>query len=156
MGTRIRMFAAVAAITAGVLGGAAASPASAAPAPASYVSLAPQDETVIDVTSANYDQVMEMSKTKPVVLDFYASWCGPCQKMAPYLEKYHAADNGKWIWAKVDLSEQGQNKDIADKYGIEYIPTLIDVSSGQEKGSRVVGFDEGSGPDDLRTWLNGL
>ncbi|MFE3175806.1 thioredoxin family protein [Amycolatopsis sp. NPDC059090] len=154
MGTRIRMFAAVTAIAAGVLGGAAATPASAAPA--SYVSLAPQDETVIDVTSANYDQVMEMSKTKPVVLDFYASWCGPCQKMAPYLEKYHAADNGKWIWAKVDLSEQGQNKDIADKYGIEYIPTLIDVSSGQEKGSRVVGFDEGSGPDDLRTWLNGL
>ncbi|MFB9926754.1 thioredoxin family protein [Amycolatopsis halotolerans] len=154
MGTRIRMFAAVTAITAGILGGAAATPASAAPA--SYVSLAPQDETVIDVTSANYDQVMEMSKTKPVVLDFYASWCGPCQKMAPYLEKYHAADNGKWIWAKVDLSEQGQNKEVADKYGIEYIPTLIDVSSGQEKGSRVVGFDEGSGPDDLRTWLNGL
>ncbi|MGW7533529.1 thioredoxin family protein [Amycolatopsis sp. NPDC054798] len=156
MGTRIRMFAAVAAITAGVLGGAAAAPANAAQTPASYVSLAPQDETVIDVTSANYDQVMEMSKTKPVVLDFYASWCGPCQKMAPYLEKYHAADNGKWIWAKVDLSEQGQNKDIADKYGIEYIPTLIDISSGQEKGSRVVGFDEGSGPDDLRTWLNNL
>ncbi|GAA1028173.1 MULTISPECIES: thioredoxin family protein [Amycolatopsis] len=153
MGTRIRMFAAVTAIAAGVLGG-VATPAGAAPA--SYVSLAPQDETVIDVTSANYDQVMEMSKTKPVVLDFYASWCGPCQKMAPYLEKYHAADNGKWIWAKVDLSEQGQNKDIADKYGIEYIPTLIDVASGQEKGSRVVGFDEGSGPDDLRTWLNGL
>ncbi|MGW4398095.1 thioredoxin family protein [Amycolatopsis nivea] len=155
MGTRIRMFAAVAAITAGVLAGAAA-PASAAQAPASYSSLAPQDETVVDVTSANYDQVMEMSKTKPVVLDFYASWCGPCQKMAPYLEKYHAADGGKWIWAKVDLSEQGQNKDIADKYGIEYIPTLIDISAGQEKGSRVVGFDEGSGPDDLRTWLNNL
>ncbi|MDT8914763.1 thioredoxin family protein [Amycolatopsis sp. PS_44_ISF1] len=153
MGTRIRVFAAAFAMTAGVLGGVAATPAIAAEAPAV---LAPQDSTVIDVTSANYDQVMAMSKTKPVVLDFYASWCGPCQKMAPYLEKYHSADAGKWIWAKVDVSNQGQNKDIADKYGIEYIPTLIDIASGQEKGSRVVGFDEGSGPKDLRTWLNKL
>ncbi|GAA4529235.1 thioredoxin family protein [Amycolatopsis samaneae] len=152
MGTRISVLAAAVAMAAALLGGSSMSSASAAEPTA----MSTQDETVIDVTSDNYDQVMEMSKTKPVVLDFYATWCGPCKQMAPYLEKYHKADNGKWIWAKVDVSNSGQNKDIADKYSIEYIPTLIDIRDGQEKGSRVVGFDTGSGPSDLRTWLNGL
>ncbi|MFE0025632.1 thioredoxin family protein [Amycolatopsis sp. NPDC059021] len=152
MGTRISVLAAAVAATAALLGCTTMTPAIAA----ERVAVTIQDDTVIDVTSANYDQVMEMSKTKPVVLDFYATWCGPCRQMAPYLEKYHKADNGKWIWAKVDLSNSGQNKDIADKYSIEYIPTLIDIRDGQEKGSRVVGFDSGSGPADLRTWLNGL
>ncbi|MFF0146550.1 putative thioredoxin [Amycolatopsis sulphurea] len=152
MGTRIRSAAAAVAMAAGLLGGVAVTPALATQAPSS---VAPQEGGVIDVTSANYDQVMEMSKTKHVVLDFLASWCGPCQKMAPYLEKYHAADQDKWIWAKVDMSGQGQNKDIADKYNVEYIPTLVNIDKGQEKGSRVVGFDDG-GAEDLRTWLNNL
>ncbi|AXK33861.1 thioredoxin [Streptomyces armeniacus] len=141
----------VAAAVVMLLGGAAlpafgASPAAsqaAAPAPAA-------DPTVIDVTSENYQQVMEMSKEKPVVLDFTAEWCQWCQKQKPYLQRYHDEDDGSWIWARVDVD---RNPDLQRQWGVRGIPALLNIQNGEEAGSRLVGFD---GPESLRRWLSNL
>ncbi|UQA92118.1 thioredoxin family protein [Streptomyces halobius] len=135
-----------------VLAGVAVAPAMAAPTPTltAAPSTAAEIPNEVDVASANFDQVMEWSKTKPVVLDFTASWCGACQAQKPYLEKYNKEDNGKWVWARVDVDT---NQELSDRYHIEYIPTLIDIKKGEEAGSRQVGFDA---PESLRAWLNKL
>ncbi|MFC4052630.1 thioredoxin family protein [Actinomadura syzygii] len=139
---------------AGALATGLAAPAVAAPVPgpASASSVSFADETIVDVTSANYQQVMEMSNTKPVVLDFTATWCHWCQVQKPYLQKYHDADNGSWVWARVDVD---QNKNLTSKYGVRGIPALVSVRKSAEYGSRFVGFDPSS-PEALRAWLTNV
>jgi putative thioredoxin len=130
----------------------AAAPAYAAPGPIAAAASAPRAYEVIDVTAANYEQVMDMSKTKPVVLDFTATWCHWCQVQKPYLQKFHDQDNGAWIWATVDVDK---NKPISQKYSVRGIPALVSVGKGSEYGSRSVGFDPGSS-EALRTWLTNV
>lgn len=145
----LRKLTVTAAAVAALLSGAAL-PAVAAPAPHSATAQVTAEPSVVDVTAANYSQVMEMSKTRPVVLNFTASWCHWCQKMKPYLQQYNTADKGAWVWARVDADA---NRAIMQKYGVRGIPTLINIRNGQEAGSRMVGYD---GPQALRTWLNNL
>ncbi|TDD83319.1 hypothetical protein E1293_14935 [Actinomadura darangshiensis] len=135
-----------------VAGTAAATPASAAPLPQRVQQRTQTDPTIVDVTSANYDQVMEMSKTKPVVLDFTAEWCHWCQVEKPYLQRYHDDDGGSWIWARVDVD---QNQSLVRQYGVRGIPALVSVRQGSEYGSRFVGFDPSS-PEMLRYWLTNV
>ncbi|MFF3290120.1 thioredoxin family protein [Streptomyces sp. NPDC003023] len=148
----LRMSLAVAA-TVMMLGGAAV-PATAAPAPVPPAASAPLSAAEIpnqvDVTAANYQQVMEWSKTKPVVLDFTADWCYWCQRQKPYLQQYNTADAGSWVWARVDVDA---NRDLYYKYRVNGIPALLNIQNGTEAGSRLVGFD---GPSSLRMWLNNL
>lgn len=127
------------------------------PASAAQSTLAPPstsssvvEETIIDVTPENYADVMELSKEKPVVLGFTADWCYWCQQQKPYLEEYNAADDGSWIWARVDVDV---NPDISKEWGVSGIPALLNIQDTDEAGSRQVGFD---GPESLRTWLNSL
>ncbi|MBH5336774.1 thioredoxin family protein [Streptomyces pactum] len=144
---------AVGAAVAAALLGTATTPALAGPAtppPAVTATATAEIPNVVDVTSANYAQVMEWSKTKPVVLDFTAGWCYWCQKQKPYLQQYNTADNGAWVWARVDVD---RNPTLTQKYGVRGIPALLNIRNGQEAGSRLVGFD---GPTSLRTWLNNL
>lgn len=146
----LRRIAVSAAVLGALLGGAApalAEPASPPPVTATATAEIPN---VVEVTSANYAQVMEWSKTKPVVLDFTATWCYWCQKQKPYLQQYNTADNGAWVWAKVDVDK---NPTLSQKYGVRGIPALLNIQNGQEAGSRLVGFD---GPTSLRNWLNNL
>ncbi|MFF9628355.1 thioredoxin family protein [Streptomyces fradiae] len=137
-----------------LLGGAAApalaSPPAASQATATAATTAADIPNVVDVTAANYQQVMQWSHTKPVVLDFTASWCYWCKKQDPYLRQYNTADNGAWVLAKVDVD---RNPDLARRYGVRGIPALLNIQNGTEAGSRHVGFD---GPASLRTWLNNL
>ncbi|GGK20258.1 hypothetical protein GCM10010124_11100 [Pilimelia terevasa] len=129
---------------------AVSAPVNAAPAAPAAASAPLGDETIIDVTAANYQQVMEMSNTKPVVLDFTASWCHWCQVQYPHLKKFNEADKGAWILAKVDVD---RNKDISSKYSVRGIPALVSVGKGKEYGSRSVGFDSAEA---LRAWLTNV
>ncbi len=81
----------------------------------------------VNVTDATFEQEV-MRSPVPVVVDFWAPWCGPCRMVAPTLEKLAREWNGKVKIAKVNVDE---NPNIAGRYGITGIPTMLVVKNGQ-------------------------
>jgi thioredoxin 1 len=90
---------------------------------------------VIEVTDATFkDEVI--SATEPVLVDFWAAWCGPCRMMAPVVEQMAQAYSGKMKVAKLNVDE---NPKSAAEYGVMSIPTLI-LFKGGKAVERFVGF----------------
>ncbi|WP_329791383.1 thioredoxin domain-containing protein [Lentzea sp. DG1S-22] len=124
-------------------------PAAAQAAPTAGSNTRISAENVVAVTSANYQQVMEVSKTKLVVLDFGASWCPPCRQLKPVIEKLAAEYNGRILVGMVDVDV---SRDLSSRYRIQYLPTLVPVRNTAElPGSRMIGF---KGESALRTWID--
>lgn len=90
--------------------------------------------TLLELNSSNFDSIVNQSN-EPVLIDFWAPWCGPCRMQTPILEKLAADPEIKAKIAKINTDE---NSDIAQKFSISSIPTLIIMKNGKES-ERFVG-----------------
>ena len=89
---------------------------------------------IVKLTVDNFNDVA-LSSEKPVLIDFYATWCGPCKMMAPIIEEI-ANTRDDVVVCKVDVDEEGA---IANAYDIHSIPTLILLKNGKPEG-KIVGY----------------
>jgi len=101
----------------------------------------PSGDLVIDVTTQNFmKDVVEESKTRPVLVDFWAPWCGPCKTLGPVIEKVVRAAKGKVKLAKMNIDEHPQ---VAQQLGIQSIPAVYAFSNGQPVDGFVGALPEG-------------
>lgn len=91
--------------------------------------------SLIHINKNNYEHEVNDSDI-PVIIDFWASWCGPCQMMGPVFEELSSEYTGRLKFAKLNTEEEPA---LAGKFGISGIPCLIITTRGKETG-RIVGF----------------
>src|SRR6266550_2635038 len=103
---------------------------------------------VFDVTEATFEaDVLERSRTVPVVMDLWAEWCGPCKQLSPVLEKLAAEADGAWVLAKVDVDA---NPQLSAALQVQSIPMVVAVVGGQ----LVPGFLGALPEAQVKQWLS--
>lgn len=83
--------------------------------------------SVLKITSENYEEEVVKSE-KPVLIDFYADWCGPCRMMGPIIEEIAEEKSDTIKVGKINVDE---NQDLAMKYGVMSIPTIVIIKNGE-------------------------
>ena len=80
----------------------------------------------LEITDSNFEEVL--NSEKPVLVDFWAEWCGPCKMIGPVVEELAADYDGKAVVGKVDVDV---NPEVSAKFGIRSIPTLLVFKNGE-------------------------
>ncbi|HEU0160149.1 MAG TPA: thioredoxin [Hyphomicrobiaceae bacterium] len=101
-----------------------------------------------EVSDANFEKEV-LQSAEPVLVDFFAEWCGPCKAMAPALEQVATELAGKIKVAKLDVD---QNPDVTQKYRIQAMPTLMIFKNGEVAAQRVGALVQ---KKQLTDWING-
>ena len=83
--------------------------------------------SVVTITKDNFQQVV-LDAQGPVLVDFWASWCGPCKMLSPLVDEVAAETAGKAVVGKVNVDEQPE---LAQKFGVMSIPTLLVFNKGE-------------------------
>jgi len=87
----------------------------------------------VEITDANFEELV-VNSDKPVMIDFWAVWCGPCRMIAPIVEEMSEEYKDKAVIGKVDVDS---NPNVAMKYGIRNIPTVLFVKNGEVADKQV-------------------
>lgn len=87
----------------------------------------------LEITDGNFETLV-MQSDKPVMIDFWAVWCGPCRMIAPFVEEMAKEFDGKALVGKVDVDS---NQGVAAQFGIRNIPTVLFVKNGQVADKQV-------------------
>jgi len=90
-------------------------------------------DKIIHATDADFDSVV-LQSDQPVLVDFWAQWCGPCKMIAPALDELAQAYDGRAKIVKVDID---QNRNVAMKYHVRSIPMLLVFKDGQVQGTQI-------------------
>lgn len=81
----------------------------------------------LEITDATFDEIV-LKSDKPVVVDFWAAWCGPCRMVGPVIDEVSTEYEGKAVVGKVDVDA---NQQFAAKYGVRNIPTVLVFKNGE-------------------------
>jgi putative thioredoxin len=107
----------------------ASAPGNGAPAAAGGPASGSVPSLAFDVTEATFEaQVVRLSSQVPVVIDFWAEWCGPCKQLSPVLERLALAAGGSWVLAKIDCDAEQR---LAEAFQVQSIPAVLAVIGGQ-------------------------
>ena len=102
----------------------------------------------LEITDSNYKEIL--AEGKPVVIDFWAPWCGPCKMVGPIIEELAEVYEGQVLIGKCDVDENG---DVAAEYGIRNIPTVLFFKNGEVVDKQVGAAGKSACDDKIKKML---